>query len=76
MLLSNPRQHRNGPLEDEIRWAPHWARKVAENRLRDARQQAQLRAQGWHVEVVWECEARDPRCLERLARRLLRRRSS
>jgi hypothetical protein len=22
MLLSNPRRHRNGPLEDEIRWAP------------------------------------------------------
>lgn len=24
MLLSNPRRHRNGPLEDEIRWAPHF----------------------------------------------------
>lgn len=55
--------------------AAFWARKLADNRARDVRQQALLRAEGWRVEVVWECEARDPRCLGRLARRLLRRHS-
>ncbi|MCC6853437.1 MAG: DNA mismatch endonuclease Vsr [Rubrivivax sp.] len=53
--------------------APFWARKIADNRARDARQQDELRAAGWRVEVVWECQATDESFLRRLARRLLRR---
>ncbi len=53
--------------------ASFWARKIAENRERDQRQQRRLRELGWHVEVVWECRASDAEYLWRLARRLLQR---
>ena len=33
-----------------------WGQKVARNRERDAEQQAQLRAAGWRVLLVWQCE--------------------
>jgi len=41
-----------------------WEAKFAENTARDARVEAELRALGRRVIVVWECETRDP---ERLA---------
>lgn len=50
-----------------------WVRKIADNRARDARKESQLRAMGWHVEVVWECQCENGDLLSRLARRLLRR---
>ncbi len=50
-----------------------WQRKIAANRQRDERKAALLRAAGWFVETLWECEVADEACLERLARRLLRR---
>lgn len=50
-----------------------WRQKLASNVARDARQQALLRAAGWHVEVVWECQVQDSRVMRRLARRLLAR---
>ncbi len=50
-----------------------WSNKIEDNRRRDARKTAELRAAGWIVEVVWECQARDPKVLRQLARRLLRR---
>lgn len=53
--------------------AAFWAAKIAANRERDARKEAALRALGWHVETVWECEAARPHELAALARRLLRR---
>ncbi len=36
-----------------------WAEKISANRLRDARDQAALRAAGWRVETVWECQIDD-----------------
>lgn len=36
-----------------------WASKFAANIARDADKTAALRAQGWKVLVVWECEIRD-----------------
>lgn len=53
--------------------AAFWTAKLLANRRRDARKTAELRAAGWHVEVVWECEVADPIALRCLARRLLRR---
>ncbi len=33
-----------------------WNAKLAENRARDRRNEQKLRALGWEVAVVWECE--------------------
>jgi DNA mismatch endonuclease, patch repair protein len=51
----------------------YWSAKIDDNRRRDQRKRAELRVLGWHVEVIWECECRNPRLLAALARRLLRR---
>lgn len=50
-----------------------WAEKISANRLRDARDQAALRAAGWRVETVWECQIDDGATLARLAERLRQR---
>ena len=34
----------------------YWSAKLARNRERDAANQALLRAQGWDVLIVWECD--------------------
>jgi DNA mismatch endonuclease (patch repair protein) len=47
--------------------AAYWAAKLAANRARDRRAAAALRAAGWRVLAVWECEVRDARALARLA---------
>jgi DNA mismatch endonuclease (patch repair protein) len=44
-----------------------WEEKFRLNVERDARQQAELRAAGWAVLVVWECELKD---IEALSSRL------
>ncbi len=41
------------------------------NRLRDARTRRRLRALGWRVIVVWECQTRDRDKLAARLRRLL-----
>jgi len=50
-----------------------WAEKIAANRARDSRTSAALRALGWHVETIWECECGRADKLAALSRRLLRR---
>ena len=40
--------------------AAFWKEKLEGNRLRDERDTAQLRKDGWRVIVVWECELRKP----------------
>ena len=42
-----------------------WTEKFAANVVRDARQEAALRALGWRVLVVWQCESRDEATVER-----------
>lgn len=37
-----------------------WSEKLEANRLRDQRNQRKLRAMGWRVLVVWECQLSDP----------------
>lgn len=36
----------------------YWDAKLAANRERDSRVESQLRAAGWEVEVIWECQTR------------------
>lgn len=45
-----------------------WSAKLLRNHDRDVRQHAELRAAGWKVIVVWECELAKPVREERLAR--------
>jgi DNA mismatch endonuclease (patch repair protein) len=37
-----------------------WESKLNANVERDARIEQQLRSLGWHVEIIWECESKDP----------------
>lgn len=41
-----------------------WAKKFASNVARDARQEAALKALGWQVLVIWECETKDEVAVE------------
>jgi DNA mismatch endonuclease (patch repair protein) len=45
--------------------ADFWAQKRLGNAERDKRNRAALRADGWRVFEIWECETRDPRRLAR-----------
>ncbi|HVI31567.1 DNA mismatch endonuclease Vsr [Phenylobacterium sp.] len=49
----------------------YWIAKVARNVARDERTRAELAAQDWRVETLWECELKDPAALEARLRRLL-----
>ena len=42
-----------------------WTEKFAANVERDARQEATLRALGWRVLVIWQCETTDKAAVER-----------
>ncbi|MFC0679809.1 very short patch repair endonuclease [Lysobacter korlensis] len=35
-----------------------WEAKIAANQARDARKEAELRALGWNIETIWECQLR------------------
>ena len=43
----------------------YWTGKIGRNRARDLETLTKLAAQGWRVEVVWECELKDAAALER-----------
>lgn len=49
----------------------YWRPKLERNRKRDARSIRQLRAAGWKVLVVWECESKNPEKLATTIRRFL-----
>ena len=49
-----------------------WTEKFAANVERDARQEAALRALGWRVLVIWQCETRDEAAVERKLAELIR----
>lgn len=48
-----------------------WQDKFTRNIERDARKEAGLRAAGWNVEIVWECETRTPELLTTRLRAIL-----
>jgi DNA mismatch endonuclease (patch repair protein) len=49
-----------------------WRAKLAGNVRRDVEAAAALRALGWRVVVIWECEAKDPKKLRLRLKRLFR----
>lgn len=49
-----------------------WTAKLARNKARDADVRAQLKAMGWDVVVIWECEAYDAKRLALLVEKLKR----
>ena len=48
-----------------------WLNKFLANIKRDSRKEESLRAIGYNVQVIWECETQDAVCLDRLVARLL-----
>jgi len=52
--------------------AAFWRKKFEQNVARDTRKENALRALGFEVAVVWECEVRDEVRLNRALRRVLR----
>lgn len=42
----------------------YWQPKLARNQARDAENEASLRAQGWRVLVIWECQTKDEAALK------------
>ncbi|MGA2747786.1 MAG: very short patch repair endonuclease [Verrucomicrobiota bacterium] len=52
----------------------YWLPKIRRNKERDRQQISDLRAAGWEVLVIWECETSDVRKLERLLKTILKRR--
>ena len=52
-----------------------WRKKIEANVARDRRTRFFLRASGWTVEVIWECELRSPLSLHTLMTRVLARRA-
>lgn len=50
----------------------YWNPKLAGNVERDRRNVAQLRSDGWRVEVVWECDTRKPELLANRIAKIIR----
>ncbi len=48
-----------------------WAPKLGGNRRRDLKNIQLLKRLGWKVEIIWECETRDPALVERRIRRFM-----
>lgn len=48
-----------------------WTEKLEGNRLRDQRNRRKLRAMGWRVLVVWECQLSNPEKVSALVCRFL-----
>lgn len=43
----------------------YWIEKIHRNTVRDVKHQADLKALGWNVMVIWECEIRTPEIVSR-----------
>src|SRR5262245_22152208 len=48
-----------------------WLPKLERNRVRDRENESRLRALGWKVYVVWECQLKDPQLLAQRLRGFL-----
>jgi DNA mismatch endonuclease (patch repair protein) len=49
----------------------YWQQKLHGNVARDQKARQELRAQGWRVLTVWECELPDEELVKRRSRRIL-----
>ena len=52
--------------------AAYWREKIDTNRARDQRSSKALKAKGWTVLVIWECETESLKRLEQLERQIRR----
>jgi DNA mismatch endonuclease (patch repair protein) len=48
-----------------------WDMKLSKNIVRDATNQGLLKAAGWNVLVIWQCETNDESLLQRKLKRFL-----
>lgn len=44
--------------------AEYWRQKIDRNRVRDLQNESALRAAGWDILMIWECELKDVTALE------------
>jgi DNA mismatch endonuclease (patch repair protein) len=51
--------------------AAFWSAKREGNKLRDHKNEAALIALGWRVLVIWECETKDLKLVEKRVRKFL-----
>lgn len=51
---------------------PFWMNKFEKNKLRDEKNQSELRQRGWKVFVIWECETGDREALQEKISELIR----
>ena len=64
-------QHRNCPYAYmPVQNRRMWVKKFRDTELRDRRASAALRSANWLPLVIWECQCRNPRALERLVDRI------
>ncbi|WP_112170033.1 very short patch repair endonuclease [Paraburkholderia unamae] len=64
-------QHPNCPAAARPKSSSdYWTQKLDGNVARDARHHDALKAAGWTVLVIWECETRNPEALNTLLKRL------
>lgn len=49
----------------------YWATKFKSNVKRDARVATELKALGWRVAIIWECQTKDPERLAKIVARLI-----
>lgn len=61
-------RHGSVPARKNAAW---WRAKLAENRDRDRRKNRLLRALGWQVIEVWECQVKRGRWLDRVIAHLI-----
>lgn len=54
---------RNRTPKTRVEW---WTAKLARNRERDFEVRSLLEASGWHIFIIWECEAERAECLAAL----------
>lgn len=50
----------------------YWLKKIANNRMRDAKNRAILTELGWHSLVIWECRTHVEQILEQQLKRFLK----
>jgi DNA mismatch endonuclease (patch repair protein) len=43
----------------------YWQAKLSRNQVRDAQHEAALQLKGWRVLVIWECQTKDKKAIEK-----------
>ncbi len=65
--------HRHKGCKDATTPSSHiefWQNKFEKSIARDIRSETELRKLGWNLIIIWECELKEPKCLEELPKRI------